>query len=180
VARDGRKPAPAAQENVGSTPNPKRPRQREARDEESVVDVTGGAVAGSSNVAEPLAKEATPPPVPPKKRKLPPIKKNKAPGGLPAQAPPSAAAVPPPKLPQVTASSNGPAEDASKQVRQVAANIGMADFDLRKPSVYAELFKAVSGVNCFYALIILLFTTGGREHAPFGTEEGRREEEGTS
>ena len=155
--------APQAQVQDNHFTNIKRPRIKEAQKEEDVtVDVVGGAAMTPepskvqvAEVSEP-AKEATPPPSPPppspppppqptqpfpKKRKLPTIKKTKNPGVV--------APLNPPVPPKVPAGRSGDlnADEVSKlpavETRVPAANVGSADFDLRKPSVYAQLFKSV-------------------------------------
>jgi hypothetical protein len=117
----------------------------------------------TSPATEPT-KEPTPPP---KKRKLPPIKKIKTSGS----AAPSSA------VPQKLPGKGDVGEIAKPPARTPAALIGNADFDLRKPSVYAELFKSVSillGVRLFEFLgshfityLLTAHSTGRRKHPPF-------------
>jgi hypothetical protein len=91
-------------------------------------------------------------PPPTKKRKLPTIKKNKVPAA-PTPTPTPATTLPAPSNPTSSPHKSPPTEpsaDKAKPKRTPAALIGNADFDLRKPSVYAELFKAVSHCTVFF------------------------------
>jgi hypothetical protein len=151
--------SPQVQDNHTSN---KRPRPKETlQDEEFAIDVGDVIATATATTLEPpkseaaevpeLVKEATPPPTPtpapaaptqplPKKRKLPTIKKTKNPGSAGVVAPLNS--ILPPRIP-----SPGTVDEVSKlpavETRIPAANVGSADFDLRKPSVYAELFKSV-------------------------------------
>ena len=95
----------------------------------------------TTEVAE-TGKDATPPqpPPPPAKKKLPTIKKVKAPVMTTPSTPvpPKSAGIPH----QVDAAEVG--KLPAVETRVIAANVGSTDFDLRKPSVYAELFRPVS------------------------------------
>lgn len=156
LMKDERKAAPpfgagsAAQENAPTT-GTKRPRPKELRNDASPSPEAGTDSAfnvdAESTVIEgaETAKEATPPPLP-KKRKLPTIKKNK-PSVSAGPATPSQPSVP--SKPSTTPAVGKTIDESNKLpppatgVRKPAATIGSADFDLRKPSVYAELFKTV-------------------------------------
>jgi hypothetical protein len=146
-AKDERKDAPppsAVQEDQDG--HAKRSRLTESRTDEpaSNIDVVDEAATTPRQSTVPAttapepAKEATPPP--PKKRKLPVIKKTKT---TSAQTPLATSSTPtaPPKPPTAPEPVKGPPGDVHKPTRVAA---GTTDFDLRKPSVYAELFKSVS------------------------------------
>jgi hypothetical protein len=98
----------------------------------------------TTEVAE-IGKDATSPQPPqlPVKKKLPTIKKLKGLVTTPATAiPGTSKSVGIPH--QVDAGEVG--KLPTVETRVIAANVGSSDFDLRKPSVYAELFRPVSSL----------------------------------
>jgi hypothetical protein len=186
-----------------ATGGAKRPRPREPplKDEESIdVDVVY-ASAGPTTITTPppitasesadISKERANTPPPPKKRKLPTIKKNKVPTGptgTMAPVPPSTSG--PSKAPAAgvgvgVGKAVGGVDEGAKlpanvaSTRKPAATVGSADFDLRKPSVYAELFKTVNPVSPSSLFCsTLTWWTDRRKYTSFRvkqTRERRRE-----
>jgi len=164
VDKDERQPGQNPNDSTNRPPNVSR------TDTETVVDVIGETAKTPERPTIPVTeptKEPTPPAAPPKKRKLPPIKKIKTSGSVALSS----------AVPQKLPGKGDVGETPKAPARTPAASIGNADFDLRKPSVYAELFKSVSillGVRLFEFLgshfIIYLLTvhsTGRRKHPPF-------------
>ncbi|KAJ8489676.1 hypothetical protein ONZ45_g13476 [Pleurotus djamor] len=120
-------------------PGTKRSRPKESgQDSTGIVDDTSNVPPTPAGVVETSQEPVKPPP--PKKLKLPTIKKIKS---APGQG--SSASSTPNKPPnQAKPSPNDPRSATSSSVRP-AMYVGMADFDLRNPSVYSELFKNATG-----------------------------------
>lgn len=140
-------------------------RPRTTKSEDTTVDILGdsGSTPDRSVGGSPLQVKENSPAPPTKKRKLPPIKKNKKPGSIGPSTPstmlkPAASASAPKPITGTNEGSRLPAT-----ARKPPATAGNTDFDLRNPSVYAGLFKAVRCPNngCTRANSVVSLQAGG-------------------